>query len=93
MAAALAQPVPQEALVLEVLNSITLPEGMKLQGLDFRNDSTGDPALFIVISRAASQKSDEEQARDLLAMKTAVWQRLRDADFPLFAHFYFVPAE
>jgi hypothetical protein len=91
--AALVHPVPQEATVLEAVNLVPLPEGMKLQGLEFRNDSNGDPALFLVISRAATQKSDEEQVQDRSAMTKAIRQQLRELDFPLFAHFVFVPAE
>jgi hypothetical protein len=91
--AAFAQPVPQEATIREVVDSVSLPEGMKLQGLEFRNDSNGDPALFLVISRHSTQKSDEEQVQDLSTMKTAIRRQLRDLDFPLFTHFVFVPAE
>ena len=91
--AALAQPDIQENVIRQVLASVPVPEGMKLQRLEFRNDSTGDPALFLVFSREKSHKSDEEQVEDLSTLKNAARRQLRDLGLPLFPYFIFVPAE
>jgi len=90
--AALAQPVPQEATIREVLNSIPLPEGIKLERLEFRDDSTGDPALFLIYSIDESLKSDEERVQDLSVLSKAVRSRLRDIDLALFPYLRFVAA-
>jgi len=91
--AALAQPDIQETVIRQALSSVPVPENMRLQRLEFRNDSTGDPALFLVFSRKESQKSDEDQVEDLLTLKDAARRKLRDLELPLFPYFVFVPAE
>lgn len=91
--AALAQSVPQEATIRQVLTSIPLPEGMKLQRLEFRNDSTGDPALFLTYSIDESLKSDDEWVQELSTLTQATRRRLRDMDVPLFPYLHFVAAQ
>jgi hypothetical protein len=91
--AALAQPDLLETSIREVLASVPLPEGLKLRRLEFRNDSTGDPALFLIFSRSELPESDEEQAQNLLALKKDIRRQLRDFGLSLFPYFVFVPAE
>jgi len=90
--AALAQPVPQEATIREVVASIPPPEGIKLLRIQFREDSTGDPALFIIYSIDESLKSDEEWVKDLADLTQVVRSRIRDLDEPRFPYFHFVAA-
>jgi hypothetical protein len=91
--AALAQSVPQEATIREVVASIPLPEGMKLLRIEFRNDSTGDPALFIIYSIDEALKSDDEWVKDLSDLTETARNRIRDLDEPRFPYFRFVAAQ
>jgi hypothetical protein len=91
--AALAQPVLQEATIREVVASIPLPEGIKLLRIEFRNDSTGDPALFLIYSIDESLKSDDEWIQDLSALTKTTRSRIRDLDETRFPYLRFVAAQ
>jgi len=91
--AALSHPDVQETVIREIVTSIPLPEGIKLQRLEFRNDSTDDPALFLTYSIDESLKSDDEWVQDLSALTQATRRRLRDMDVSLFPYLHFVAAQ
>lgn len=69
--AALAQPDVVESTILDIIREIRLPEGIRFQRLEFRENSVGEPAVFVVYSVADSSKSDQERAKELGALTTA----------------------
>jgi hypothetical protein len=76
--AALAQPDIVESAILNIVSKIPLPEGIRFERLEFRENSVGDPAVFIVYSLADSSKSDQERAKELVALDTATLNPLWD---------------
>ena len=91
--AAYAQPVPLEATVREAVASIPLPQGVKLLRLEFREDSTGDPAIFVIYSIDEPLKSTDEWIRELSALRDTARSRIRDLDESRFPYFRFVAAQ
>jgi hypothetical protein len=81
--AALAQPDVVESAILDIVRKIPLPEGIQFERLEFRENSIGDPAVFVVYSVADSAKSDEERAKELVALTTATVEPIYALNTPL----------
>jgi hypothetical protein len=90
--AALAQPDLRESAIREVLAPIPLPDGTSLQRLEFRDDSTGEPALFVVYSVKEGAEPDETLATHLQAVRAAVRTRLRAFGLPITPYTAFISA-
>jgi len=90
--AALAQPDVQESAIRNVLSTIPLPEGASLQRLEFRNDSSGEPALFVVYAVTEPPFVDEGRALELMHLRDTVSSRLRDFGLALTAYTMYVAA-
>jgi hypothetical protein len=90
--AALAQPDLRESAIREVLAPIPLPDGTSLQRLEFRDDSTGEPALFVVYSVKEGAEPDETLATHLQAVRAAVRTRLRAFGLPMTPYTAFISA-
>jgi hypothetical protein len=76
--AALAQPDLQETAIRNALATIPLPEGAWLRRLEFRNDSTGDPAVYVVYAVTEPPYIDENRGLELMRLRQAVRSRLRE---------------
>jgi hypothetical protein len=81
--AALAQPDVMESVIRDIVSSIPLPDGVRFERLEFRENSNGDPAVFVIYSVAESTKSDEERAKELVALTTATVRPLSKLNTPL----------
>jgi hypothetical protein len=88
--AALAQPDVMETIVREVVSTISLPEGVRFERLEFRENSNGDPAVFVVYSVAKSPKPDEERAKELSILMTATVRPIHKLGLPLSPYPLFV---
>ena len=81
--AALAQPDVIESTIRHIVSSISLPEGVRFERLEFRENSNGDPSVFVVYSVADSSKSDEDRAKELSALTTATIRPIYKLNTPL----------
>ena len=81
--AALAQPDVVESTILDIIREIRLLEGIRFQRLEFRENSVGEPTVFVVYSVADSSKSDQERAKELGALTTATIDPIYVLNTPL----------
>ncbi len=91
--AALAQPDVMESAILDVVRNIPLPEGIRFERLEFRENSAGDPAVFVIYSFAESAKPVEERAKELSALTTATIRPIYALGTPLAAYPEFIVTE
>src|SRR5579859_3907037 len=80
--AALAQPDVVESAILDIVRKIPLPEGIRFERLEFRENSVGDPAVFVVYSLADSAKSDQERAKEIVELDNATLNPLWSLPIP-----------
>jgi hypothetical protein len=90
--AALAQPDLQETAIRNALATIPLPEGAWLRRLEFRNDSTGDPAVYVVYAVTEPPYIDENRGLELMRLREAVSSRLWDIGLDLPAYTMYIEA-
>jgi hypothetical protein len=69
--AALAQSVPQEAAIADVLASVPLPKGVRLLRFYFDSDWSGDPAIRVVYGVSKKIPLTKARVRDLVALSRA----------------------
>jgi hypothetical protein len=89
--ATLAQPIPQQDTIREALGTLTLPGGIALRSLEFRENSHGEPALFVTYSFASNGRTDEEQAKALLKLVDQTLRALDTLNLPFFQYVNFLP--
>jgi hypothetical protein len=70
--AALAQPVPQEAAVAEMVRSLTLPKGVRLKTTFFDVDHSGDPAVYVVFAVSKQYGLGPARIRSLTSLRERV---------------------
>jgi len=76
--AALAQPVPQEAEIAEVVAAVPAPKGVRLKRIFFDNDHAGDPAIRVIFTLTRRGPSDKARMSTLTDFRIAVRDRLWD---------------
>jgi hypothetical protein len=79
--AALAQPVPQEAAVTELLSTLELPKGVRLRRVFFDNDWSGDPAIRIVFVNSLKYPLSKQRINQLSDVKNRA-RRVVNAAWP-----------
>jgi hypothetical protein len=85
--AALAQSVPQEAAVADLLGTLELPKGVRLRKVFFDTDWSGDPAIRIVFVNSLKYPLTKQRI-DLLSDLMVRAARLVNAAWP--DHFAYV---
>ena len=88
---ALAHPVPQQDTIREALGSISLPAGIALHSIEFRENSHGEPSWFITYAVASNGRTDEEQAKILVKLVDQTLHALDVLNLPFFQYVDFLP--
>ena len=89
--AALAQPDVIESAILDIVRKIPRPEGIRFERLEFRENSNGDPADFVVYSLADSPKSDQERAKEIGALTDKTLDPLWELKMPWMPYTLYLP--
>jgi hypothetical protein len=89
--AALAHPIPQQDTIREALGSISLSAGIALHSLEFRENSHGEPSLFVTYAVASNGRTDEEQAKTLAKLVDQTLDVLNGLNLPFFQYVNFLP--
>ena len=70
--AALAQTVPLESTIAEVIATIPAPKGVRLKRIFFDDDHAGEPAIRIVLAVSAKIALTKSRVTELATFRRAV---------------------
>lgn len=70
--AALAQPVPLESTIADVIATIPAPKGVRLKRIFFDNDHAGEPAIRVVLAVSLKIKLTKTRVDELATYRRAV---------------------
>ena len=90
--AALAQPASFTSLVKRALASVPLREGTSLHSVEWRNNSHGEPSIFVTYRTFPCGRTDEEEAGVLLRLVDDTLSAADKLDLPFFVYVEFQPA-
>jgi len=84
--AALVYAFPEKRTLEDALASVPKPRGVKLDSIEFAENSHGEPSIFVTYAVATRGESDETQAKALSALVHHSLRAMAALNLPFFEY-------